>query len=54
MPTTHEFLRKFTKKSPEQQKIVKKNAKKVKFHIFCPIDFSKSDSYQTIGSQVLL
>jgi hypothetical protein len=42
-PTTHEFLRKFAKKSSELEKIHEERRKKE-----LKIDFSSSDSYWTI------
>jgi hypothetical protein len=50
-PTTHEFSRKFAKKSSERRKIREERRKKEKkFPIFGPLDLSNSDSYRTIGS----
>ena len=48
-------LQKFTKKSQNGKKLVKKDAKRVKnSQFFVQYDFSTSDSYQTIGSPMLL
>jgi hypothetical protein len=53
-PTPREFPEKYTKNSAERKIYEKTQRKRVKIALSFPLELSKSDSYRTIGSSMLL